>query len=1165
MTEGAPLAGDGVADRGRPAFARYLFAILLSLLALLLSVALLEVAEAPIFTTLLGAAALSVWYGGLGPGLAAIAVGWTASFWLLLEPRGELVGEGAAVLRWGVALAVAALVVAVSGLLRLGRERATSEALAAVASGRRMEALRDLATSLAAAATTSEVTAVLVARSAPLLDADGAALALVEGEELVLVDPVGLAARTPYGRRMPLGAGTLIGRSVREAIPLRADDRATIERLYPDTAASLTTVQAAVAVPVRVAGELAGAIGFLYERAGVLDDERAAIAATVADLAGQALERARLYERERESRRALERILQIAPSFHAETAEEVTAAICREARLTFGGDYGVLWRVEDGELELVCLDPPSVQEPAGLRLPLADFPRLQRAVRALRISFVADVQATETAGAGLDFVRRLGIRSSLRAPITVGGRAEMLLVVSWRQEQPEPDPSTVVLFRRFADQAGLAVEQLKRRRAEAEAAERAAETRRLQEVTAALSLAATTADVGEVCVEHALAAVGADAGLVVLADGAELALGAARGLTDGELASWRDLDPHADVPFRRALRTGEPVWGADEPAGLWSGPGVVALPLRTRAGVRGTLHLLFREPRALGEPERRWLQTMVSQCAEALERSRLFDQEQRLRVRSERLQGMSAALANALTRADVARVVVDEIGAAVNADGAALAIVDEERQLLRALAWRGFPDSALEGWLEVPLDLQSAAARAVRRRRSAFYASSEELHAEFPELSSRFPLRQYESSFVVPLVAGRRASGVLTVAWRTPAELTPDDVRFVEALAGQAAQALERASHYESERTIAATLQRSVLPARLPRVPGVQLAARYLPGTAELHVGGDWFDAIQLRDGRLGLVVGDVVGKGVQAAATMGQLRNALRALSLDRLKPASTLGRLDQLAGEVLDATFATIVYAVVDPASGACRFASAGHPPPVLLRPDGTVELLEGGRGLPLGTGMPAKYRQAVVELPVGSVLLFYSDGLVERRGRSIDDGIERLRAAMRTGPRSPERLLDHVLAEVVGDEPRGDDVALLALRLLAVAPRPLALRLPSHESSLELVREALRAWLEGTPATPREVEDVVLAAWEACANAVEHAVSPSKDEVLVEAELRDGTVRVTVEDSGRWAPPAQRSDRGLGLRLMRSLMSAVDIATAGRGTRVTVEKVIAGGGPV
>jgi anti-sigma regulatory factor (Ser/Thr protein kinase) len=208
--------------------------------------------------------------------------------------------------------------------------------------------------------------------------------------------------------------------------------------------------------------------------------------------------------------------------------------------------------------------------------------------------------------------------------------------------------------------------------------------------------------------------------------------------------------------------------------------------------------------------------------------------------------------------------------------------------------------------------------------------------------------------------------------------------------------------------------------------------------------------------------------------------------------------------------------------------------------------------------------KYRQATVELDAGSLVLLYTDGLVERRGHSIDEGLDALRRAVVDGPRDPDRLLDHVLERVIGDEERGDDIAMLVVRALPVAPQPLTLRLRADLSSMDVVRDAMRVWLGGTMLDRREVEDVVLAAWEACANAIEHAVEPTSDLVFVTAEARDGEVRVVVSDTGEWAPATARDDRGLGLPLIESLVTSVDVARTGDGTRVTLVKTLAAAGP-
>jgi serine phosphatase RsbU (regulator of sigma subunit)/anti-sigma regulatory factor (Ser/Thr protein kinase) len=485
----------------------------------------------------------------------------------------------------------------------------------------------------------------------------------------------------------------------------------------------------------------------------------------------------------------------------------------------------------------------------------------------------------------------------------------------------------------------------------------------------------------------------------------------------------------------------------------------------------------------------------------------------------------------------------------------------EERRLVQLLAWAGYSDESVEPRLEVSLDEPTPGNRAVKRRVSGFYESLEEVRAAVPDVSEVMELAEHESFLYVPLVAGRRANGLLVMSWAEPYSLSTEDRRFVETLAGQAAQTLDRASAFESEQSIAETLQRSVLPASLPRVEGIQLAARYLPGTAGVAVGGDWFDAIRLQGGQLGLVVGDVVGKGVQAAATMGQLRNGMRAFALDRTKPSSTLTLLNRLAEEIMETAFATVVYVVIDAEARVCRYTSAGHPPPLIAFPDGRVEFLEGGRGLPLGAGSDTRYTHEVVELPVGTTLVLYTDGLVERRGQSVDEGLERLRTTVSEGPREPEQLVEGLLHAMVGDAERGDDIALLAVRVLSVAPQPLRLRVPSNIESLDLVRDAMRSWLSGVPLSSSDAYDVVLAVWEACANAIEHAVDPADDFLQVRADVVDARLRISVEDSGAWLPPSEKAGRGFGLRLIHAAMSSVEITPSGTGTRVILEKSLAG----
>jgi serine phosphatase RsbU (regulator of sigma subunit)/anti-sigma regulatory factor (Ser/Thr protein kinase) len=1153
----------------KPPTAVYTFAIVATLAALAAMVALDSLTEGPAYVLLVGAVAVTVWYGGFQAGALVVALGWSVS---LAGFVGEAVFDMAwedELVRWAVSLVVALAVVWVSYVLRRGHERAATAATRAEASMVELANLQELASALSAALTPEDVTHALLERAPALLGASTAEVGLVQGDEVLLAAPSRAAPSTDTlgeGPRLALDSRAPIVRAVVLGAPVVVRGRAVLEEQHRDGPPLERTGKSALAVPLRAAGRVVGALSVLFDREDGVTPDVEAISRIVADLGGQALERARLYELERESRQALDRVLQIAPRFHADSVQEVVREICRGARTTFGSDLGVLWRVAGTRLELMCADPEHEALQQGVTASLEDFPRLREAIERRSVSFVPDVQETSYRE-GLELVRRLEIHSSLRTPVVIGDEPQLLLAVSWQNVISEPDAPTVVAARRFADQAGLALEQLERRRAEADAALRQDETRRLQEVTAALSFAATTTDVSDVCLKHALEAVGAEAGFVVLTrpEGVVVDLVTSHGYSDSQLKRWRGFDLDADVPFARAISSGEPVWASREDVAAFAHAEELGemswatLPLRTGAGVRGALHLAFRSPRELSDAERRWLQAAVSQCAQALERSRLFDDEQLQRRRLQQLQGMTAALSNALTRSDVAEIVVHEVSGAVGASGAAVAVVADD-QSLRTLAWRGYAGDAVGPLLEAPLDAPTPGSRAIKRRESLFFGSRDELRSAFPLAADELDTLGHSAFLFVPLVAGRQPYGLLVVTWVTVHAMSEEELQLIETLAGQAAQALDRAMRFESEQTIAETLQRSVLPVSLPRVPGVELAARYLPGTAGLDVGGDWFDAVSLPDGRLGLVVGDVVGKGVQAAASMGQLRNSLRAFALERTKPASTVSRLNRLVEDGLETAFATVVYVVIDPAGGVCRYTSAGHPPPVVAYPDGRVELLENGRGLPLGTMTDAEYGQETVELPVGSVLLLYTDGLIERRSRSLDEGLDLLRAAVGDGPREPEQLVEHVLQRLVGDEVRADDVALLAARILAVAPQPLELRVPRSLDSLGLVRDAFRAWLEGTPLPSADAREVVLAVWEGCANAIEHATDPAGDSVLVTARLSDEKVTVVIEDSGRWMEPSDRSDRGLGLRLMRETMSSVVVETGPAGTRVTLERELA-----
>ncbi|MBD0423303.1 SpoIIE family protein phosphatase [Streptomyces sp. TRM S81-3] len=319
------------------------------------------------------------------------------------------------------------------------------------------------------------------------------------------------------------------------------------------------------------------------------------------------------------------------------------------------------------------------------------------------------------------------------------------------------------------------------------------------------------------------------------------------------------------------------------------------------------------------------------------------------------------------------------------------------------------------------------------------------------------------SLITVPLRAGSLVLGVVSF-WRAekPEPFDADDLTLAEELVARAAVSIDNARRYTREHSMAVTLQRSLLPRTLPDQDALDIAYRYLP--AQAGVGGDWFDVLPLSGARVALVVGDVVGHGLHAAATMGRLRTAVHNFATLDLPPDELVTLLDELVGRIdqdetaeagsAPVTGATCLYAIYDPVSRACVIARAGHPPPALVRPDGSVEFLDVPAGPPLGVGgLPFEATQ--LELPEGSRLVLYTDGLVEDREHDIDVGLEQLRGALETAGESPEETCRAVLDVRLPDRPR-DDVALLVARTRALGPDRVAeWQVPSDPAAVGQVR--------------------------------------------------------------------------------------------------------------
>jgi PAS domain S-box-containing protein len=258
-----------------------------------------------------------------------------------------------------------------------------------------------------------------------------------------------------------------------------------------------------------------------------------------------------------------------------------------------------------------------------------------------------------------------------------------------------------------------------------------------------------------------------------------------------------------------------------------------------------------------------------------------------------------------------------------------------------------------------------------------------------------------------------------------------DDVNLARELARRAAAAFEHAWSFERERATAEVLQRSLLPKRVPVVTGVSTAARYLPGGESERVGGDWYEVFRLPDGTVLLAIGDVVGHGLSAASSTGMLRAGIQLCSLEGLSPEETLDELNRWFFSLPDADMVTMTVALYDPDTRALRFASAGHPPPLRIRANGKAAFLKGALAPPLRSASSVRYRARNTRLLAGDMLVLYTDGLVERRGESVDVGLRRLRDAARSGPDGLEALADHVLARVLPESGPADDVALLLVR--------------------------------------------------------------------------------------------------------------------------------------
>ncbi|MEU9290487.1 SpoIIE family protein phosphatase [Streptomyces sp. NPDC048275] len=388
------------------------------------------------------------------------------------------------------------------------------------------------------------------------------------------------------------------------------------------------------------------------------------------------------------------------------------------------------------------------------------------------------------------------------------------------------------------------------------------------------------------------------------------------------------------------------------------------------------------------------------------------------------------ALTEAVTAHQVSEMVMRELLPAFGGRRLAIYLLQERRLYL---AWEtGFPQGFLAPYDGAGLDAPLPGVETLTHGRPLFFESMQQLRAAYPGI----PLDAEEGARAyLPLIASGRPVGSCILGFDRSRSFSTEERSVLTALAGLIAQALERARRYDTEAALARGLQEALLPHRLSAHPQVETAGRYLSGTQGMDVGGDWYDVVEAGDG-LALVIGDVQGHGVQAAATMGQLRSAVRAFALSDHTPDEVMSHTNRLLIDLDPGQFASCCYIRLDPVTGVARAARAGHPQPLLRHPDGRTEVLDLPGGVVLGVAPQARYPVTDLLLEPDAVLALYTDGLVECPGTDIDDGVETLRATLsragtphaRPGASSLSRAADLLTAQARQATERPDDIALL-----------------------------------------------------------------------------------------------------------------------------------------
>ena len=996
----------------------------------------------------------------------------------------------------------------------------------------------------------------LLARLCQVMSADVAQFLLVEGDALRVMASHGVPLDQVRDLRIPVGRG-FSGTIAATAAPAIIADTATLETFGASWAEE--GVRALVGVPLVVDEAVLGValVGSRTDR--VFGDADIQLLTEAAERAAWAVQNGLLLAAEQTARATADSLSERLSRLQT-MSEELLTDLTVEGVVTPGVERG---------LSLIGAFGGSVWqlEPEGGLLRLGGafgYPR-EVVERWRELPLDAESPATEAARTGVRVVVRSVAERDARYPGLRGEASAGEAFVAL----PLIVQSTIigVLGLGFADADDLHDDELafidaaavqcatamhralvleSQQRILARTQQYATRLAALQRLTAALADARDPRRTYDVIVDELTRSV--DAAMVALCalddDAGVMRIVASHGLDPQVMESFSEFPYRPGLPATDALIQRRPVLVYDAAdlkdryAVLESygpeGRAWAALPLVIGDHPVGALALALPAPQEFPPEDVEYLVALADQCGHAMERARLLEVEaagrRRLEVLAEVGRVFTAPLDVQLTSLQFCRLVVGRIGDAVSvhlreSDGtytlAAVEHVDPEQAVAAVEIIDQLPSWVTDVYDELLETGHSVLYSRISVEDSLSTVTDPDLRAVLSEAPAT-------SSIILPLIAGGHALGVLSVTTvaggSTP--LVAADREQLEELAGRLALAIDGARLLRQQTEIAHTLQRSLLPSSLPQVPNAEVAVRYLPGAEGVDVGGDFYDVIPLPSGRVGLVVGDVMGRGIRAAAVMGQLRAAVRSYSLEGHTPAALLTRLDRLVGTLDEGLLVTALYAEWDPARALAVCSVAGHLPPLLKLPGGEASYVDLDPGVPLGVGIQS-YVEVEVALPPGALLLAYTDGLVEGPDLPVEDGMRRLAGAVAEATDAMDAC-ESALAEL---RPRDanrrydDDTALLAL-----VTRPSGSPSPEHvggegERMFDLpadtaspararvaVLDVLREW-----GLERLSESAALLVSEVVTNGVRHAGTGLRLALTRPAPDR---VRISVTD---WAPRA------------------------------------------